>query len=227
MVLIKKKKNSLYEWLDTPNQELSILANHESAVRLQPKVESPIEKHEVKPSPKPIITAKAGPKTISIKNALEGRTSTPSQLNVASDKDVEDELIDEDIDFDFPTDEPLPFTQIEVDTQWQQFILEFLSSKPRYASLLDNYQPIAGDNYVLSIEFESQLQIEMFTEIKNDLLLFLRKNFNNKTISIETIVQAQDSSKNKLYTVEDKFKYLSELNPTLIKLKQQLNLDFD
>jgi hypothetical protein len=227
VVLIKKKKNNLFEWLDNPSQELSILDNQELARKIQPIVEKPVEKQEVKPLPRQITIPKAGPKSISIKDAIEGRASTSTQIDEAPDNDVEDELNDEDIEFEFSTDQPQPFTQVDIETQWQQFIQEFLSGKPRYASLLSNYQPIVGENYKITIEFESQLQVEMFSEVKNDLLLFLRKNFNSKTITFETIVLAQDSSKNKLYTVEDKFKYLSELNPTLIKLKQQLNLDFD
>jgi len=79
----------------------------------------------------------------------------------------------------------------------------------------------------IRVAFDSQLQEEMFNEIKNDLIVFLKKKLENNAISIETSIKAQENQKNKLYTVEDKFKYLSELNPQLIRLKQQLNLDFD
>jgi len=67
----------------------------------------------------------------------------------------------------------------------------------------------------------------LFNEIKNDLLLFIRKNLDNKALAFDVTVQVQENGKNKLYTVEDKFKFLSDKNPNLIKLKQQLNLDFD
>lgn len=131
------------------------------------------------------------------------------------------------MDFDFTDDVATSFTQIDVENNWNHFITDSLSTKPRYASLLSTYSPLLGENSTITVEFESQLQLDMFNEVKGELTTFLRKCLSNKSITIEPSIQEPDSTKNKLYTVEDKFKYLSELNPDLIKLKQQLNLDFD
>ncbi len=102
-----------------------------------------------------------------------------------------------------------------------------MSDKPRYSSLMLNYLPTLKSDYVVEVEVESSLQLDMFKEINADVVLFLRQKLENKTITVEVKEVAGDSSNGKLYTIEDKFKYLSQLNPSIIKLKQQLNLDFD
>lgn len=93
--------------------------------------------------------------------------------------------------------------------------------------MLSNYSPLLESDQIISIEFESQLQVDLFNEIKNDLILFLRRTLDSKGLTINSIINVQENGKNKLYTVEDKFKFLSEQNPKIINLKQQLNLDFD
>lgn len=93
--------------------------------------------------------------------------------------------------------------------------------------MLSNYSPLLESDQIISIEFESQLQVDLFNDIKNDLILFLRRTLDSKGLTINSIINVQENGKNKLYTVEDKFKFLSEQNPKIINLKQQLNLDFD
>lgn len=225
MVLIKKKKNSIYEWLDNPIQDLIILSDQQ--INIPTVVSKPVEIKAEKPqSTKNIIPPRAGTRSISIKDAIEGKQSSVSKTESIADNDQDDD-IDDDIELDFHSEDPIPITQIDIENSWQLFINEFLSTKPRYASLLSTYMPIVGEDSVVTVDLESQLQLDMFNEVKGDLVLFLRKKYNNKLINIEPSIQEADSTKNKLYTVEDKFKYLSELNPNIIKLKQQLNLDFD
>lgn len=102
-----------------------------------------------------------------------------------------------------------------------------LSEKQSYASILNSYHPVLSEDYVLVISFETSLQLELFKEIKHDLAVFLRSKLNNSLISISENVSEQDNSKAKVYTVDDKFRFLSQKNPALLKFKQQFNLDFD
>jgi hypothetical protein len=114
-----------------------------------------------------------------------------------------------------------------LETQWQFFNQSHLADRPRYSSLMSNYQPILAENFTIIVELESQLQLDMFNEFKNELLLFLRKKLDNKTITLSLKTHIVEETKGKIYTVEDKFKYLSQLNPSIINLKKQLNLDFE
>ena len=141
--------------------------------------------------------------------------------------DAEDETSDEEVFEDIGEQEQSAFGQVELEEVWQKYARHFLSDKPRYSSLMLNYLPTLRSNYVVEVEVESSLQLDMFKEINADIVLFLRQKLENKTITVEVKKAAGDSSNGKLYTIEDKFKYLSQLNPSIVKLKQQLNLDFD
>lgn len=229
MVWIKKKKNNLFEGLDSQDFELSVLV--EDKPREYPKVQeiSTIQEPKVNDSPKTSYVPKGSPKTISIKQAIEGKpadaviqTKSQPQENFSDDENIED-----DFEIDATSDYQTPITQKDIENQWQNFIRTHLSAKPRYASLLSNYSPLLESDQIISIEFESQLQVDLFNEIKNDLILFLRRTLDSKGLTINSIINVQENGKNKLYTVEDKFKFLSEQNPKIINLKQQLNLDFD
>ncbi|MFP4556677.1 MAG: hypothetical protein ACLFNU_07385 [Bacteroidales bacterium] len=226
MVLIRKKKNDLFQWLENPSQELLVLLNDikpKSKGSTEPQ--QPVKKVDKPTVSEPSVVTHSKVKTFSIKDAIEGK---PSQ---AKDKDINEETLtysnEEDEADDASIDAMAPFTQVDLENACQKFIDSYLSDKPRYASLLITYQPSVENGNDVIVGFDSQLQVDMFSEIKNDLLVFLKKKLDNNAISIETSIKAQEEQKNKLYTVEDKFKYLSDLNPELIRLKQQLNLDFD
>jgi hypothetical protein len=227
VVLISKKKNSLYDWLDNPNFELQVLKVQDTAVQISRKVEKPTEPIEVKPSVvnKPIVTA-GGPKSISIKNALAGKVQNLPRIEEEL-PESDDSLVEDIEDVDENDDENALVTQPELEAQWQNFIQSHLVDKPRLASLMSNYSPIISSNFKVLVNVESQFQVEMFTEIKMELLIFLRKKLENKIITLEVEIQEQENGKNMIYTSEDKYKYLSQINPALIKLRQQLGLEFD
>ncbi|HPE17133.1 MAG TPA: hypothetical protein PLM76_00760 [Tenuifilaceae bacterium] len=171
------------------------------------------------------------PKSISIKNILSGNAESPKEDDTQPEQDKNDENIssyDDTITEGGVVEEVTnSFSQEELVKVWHNFIDSNLADKPRYATLLKNYTPTLNDDFVVQVQFETAFQQELFKEIKHDLNFFLRKNLDNTLISINDEVVEQDSPKNKLYTVDDKFKFLSEKNPSLVKLKQQLNLDFD
>jgi DNA polymerase-3 subunit gamma/tau len=57
---------------------------------------------------------------------------------------------------------------------------------------------------------------------------FLRKELHNDLIELEEkIIEDSGNGAKKLYTTEDKYKYMSQKNPALEQLKQDFNLDFE
>ncbi len=225
MDLIKKKKNSLFEWLESPSYELSVLNTDDS----QPN--TPIAAAKSKPAEqKPVVTKppvlKASPKSFSIKDALEGKI-TAAPLQVSEDNPNEEESAEDIAETDLAEETDEILAQEDLERFWHQFVQTHLSDKPRFASLLTTYEPVVGANSQVKIVFESQLQLDMFLEIKNDLTHFLRAKLGNRSVAIDESFQSQSTGSGKIYTVEDRFKYLSQKNPKLLTLKQQLNLDFD
>ena len=63
--------------------------------------------------------------------------------------------------------------------------------------------------------------------IKKDLLQYLRKELQNNKIEIFSFVIEEENNENSLYTDEEKFKHLNQINPNLGKMKQHFNLDFE
>lgn len=216
-------------WLESPDYELSVLVDEKPKSYTKPDEIPVIQEPKVSDVPKPAIVPKGSPKTFSIKQAIEGKSPTIVTTTTHEDSytDTDTEIVEDDMEIDLASDEVNPITQIDIVEQWQEFIHSYLGSKPRYAGLLSNYEPSLESDFRISIEFESQLQVDLFNEVKNDLLLYVRKNLDNKNLTFVVSIQAQENGKNKLYTVEDKLKFLNEKNPNIIKLKQQLNLDFD
>jgi hypothetical protein len=170
---------------------------------------------------------KQAPKSISIKDALAG-TTVVNQPKLESEKLSEDDYVADDENFDEVGDENQnTFGQDELEETWQKFIKTYLNDRPRYSSLMENYLPTLKLDFTIGVEVESSLQVEMFNELKSEITQFLHSELGNRAITLDFKEVANDNANGKLYTVEDKLKYLSQLNPSIIKLKQQLNLDFD
>jgi len=58
-------------------------------------------------------------------------------------------------------------------------------------------------------------------------MYFLRKELKNNEIDLKLIITELEEENNKLYTAEDKYKYLLSKNENLGKLKQEFNLDLE
>ncbi|NHB68208.1 hypothetical protein [Perlabentimonas gracilis] len=160
---------------------------------------------------------------------MEGKPIAASSNEADQPQPIIDDVEDEDIDVDIPAEEEVLFSQVDLERHWQQFIESHLLGKPRFISLLTTYQPVLASNFQVKVVFEAQLQLEMFAEVKNELTHFLRSKLGSKGLVIEASFQSQGNGNGngKIYTVEDRFKFLSQKNPKLLNLKQQLNLDFD
>lgn len=168
---------------------------------------------------------KQAPKSISIKDALAGKpvaNQPKSESDPYEDDAANDNSLDEDSDENQST-----FGQDELEETWQKYIKTYLNDRPRYSSLMENYLPTLKPDFIIGVEVESSLQVEMLNELKLEITQFLHSELGNRAITLDFKEVATDTANGKLYTVEDKLKYLSQLNPSIIKLKQQLNLDFD
>ncbi len=218
-----KKKNSL-DWFDESQEELSVLEQPELVVHKPPTQEL---QNVSAPKEKAPTPSRQAPKSISIKDTLAGKPQPVEQVTQTSSH-VQPQIEDEVHEVEDPVEGlEEEFGQDEVEQAWVKFIKTFLTEKPRLSSLMQSYLPVLMPNHVLSVEVESSLQVEMFNELKHDLLHFLQSELENRTISIEIRESENASTGEKFYTDEDKYKYLSQINPNINALRQQLNLDFD
>ncbi|WP_338872295.1 DNA polymerase III subunit gamma/tau [Spirosoma sp. SC4-14] len=76
------------------------------------------------------------------------------------------------------------------------------------------------------LTLDNTLQVDFLTELKPDLLGYLRKELQNSQIQIEHKVVIQEVKK-MIYSSLDKFNYMAEKNPALHELRRVLNLEVD
>ena len=119
------------------------------------------------------------------------------------------------------------FSKEELMEKWMRFADMMRKEKPRMATTLKVSNPVIQDDFAIEIRMSNKVQEDDFNlMIKADLANFLRQELKNDNLKIITFVPKTNKEKS-LYTDEDKYKYLSEKNPDINKLKQRLNLDFE
>lgn len=161
------------------------------------------------------------PGNISIKDALNPRANgtTSNQNNVQESDDVntaDDETGQE------------PLSPELLNISWNTFAGIIKEDRPRLAVTLRSVQPrIQEDNIIVELSNGSQLD-DFNTSIKSEMEKYLRQEMHNSRIQIlASVMESQEAQMNKLYTSEEKFRYLSQKNPVLNTFRQKLNLELE
>ncbi len=199
-----KKKNEI--------EENNISVVKEEAEK---KYEKPVKTEneaEIKKGDK-TVTKSLKKATISIKDALN-----PIKTDDLPKKNTDSKIIEE--------NKNNIFSEKELIEKWSEFSDSVKNSKPRLYSTLSSSTPIINENNIIEFTVANPLQKEAIKDVFKDLLYFLRKTLKNNTINVEILVE-ETKQEQKLYTQEDKFKYMSEKNKNLGLLKQKFNLDFE
>lgn len=120
------------------------------------------------------------------------------------------------------------FTEEQLKNTWLQFAAAIKNDKPRMFQLLKNHLPKLLPEYKIVLNVASAGQKKDFHErLENDLIKYLKENLNNYRLVLSVTVDKAKTKPNVVYTATDKFKYLSDQNNLLNKLKQQFNLDLE
>ncbi|MFW5821560.1 MAG: hypothetical protein ACOCWA_09730, partial [Bacteroidota bacterium] len=159
---------------------------------------------------------------ISIKDALNGNTNVVNREEekvISREEGISEEKINKDSQ---------AFDQNMLMKAWEDYALKFKEEKPRLYTTLSTRKPVLKENYRIEVSFHNSDQKEDFSNnVKHYLLNHLKRELKNNEISIETLLEKNEEKSRKLYTPEDKFKFLNKKNPNLGRLKQEFNLDFD
>ncbi len=160
---------------------------------------------------------------ISIKDALNGNVKAKDLDHKGGKKnDVDPTLTEEE------KAEDRDFDKNMLMKAWEDYAVRFKQNKPRLYTTLSTRKPELNPGYRIEISFHNSDQKEDFTNnVKHFLLNYLKRELKNSKITIETSLEEIETNTRKLYTPEDKFKFLHKKNPLLGKLKQDFNLDFD
>ncbi|QDK82712.1 DNA polymerase III subunit gamma/tau [Spirosoma sp. KCTC 42546] len=119
-----------------------------------------------------------------------------------------------------------PFDFDELQAAWQAF-----AKLRREKSDITTEQVVLNRDLILDgttihLKLDNTLQVDFLTELKPDLLGYLRTELQNSQIKLEHQVVVQEVKK-MIYSSQDKYNYLAEKNPALHELRKVLNLEVD
>ena len=208
-ITAEKKKSELKE--EEAEKEV---AKEENFISDQPASNEKKQNKEAKPVQNLDLPNK--PKSFSIKEKLNISTNVMNNPEKEEDTETEDEQ--EILNAEF--------SEKQLIEAWHKFS-NTMGSRPRIFNTLTSKDPKLVDDFTISFIIDNNLQEEKINEIRNELIYFLRKELKNNEIDLKLIITELEEENNKLYTAEDKFKYLLSKNENLGKLKQEFNLDLE
>ena len=85
--------------------------------------------------------------------------------------------------------------------------------------------PLLSDNFQAELSVDNRSQAEELMDRRTEIHDYLRRSLSNGGIEVTFRVE-KDQKKRKAYTDEEKFTRMLEANPTLLRLKNELSLDF-
>lgn len=114
-----------------------------------------------------------------------------------------------------------------LENHWKEF-LEKLITENKIVSFnaLQSGKLVLKDDFKIEIEFNSSTLIFEFEQIKERLTLFLREKLNNEVFELIP-VEVEGRSVNYIKSKAEIFKDMAERNPNLLKLKNELGLDYN
>ena len=119
-----------------------------------------------------------------------------------------------------------PFTQAELDQEWDAFAEKLKESSPHIYSTLKISRPVLGENWTISLTLENKVLDDELTTHKPGLMEHLRTRLNNALIRLQTSV-AEVQKAHKPYTDREKFERMAEKNPNLRNLRETFDLEFE
>lgn len=163
-------------------------------------------------------------KTPSLKETL-------NKINKINDKD-EDQNQQSQVDINQTEIDRESQKAIDVESlkeQYDIYIAKIKGKQNRLYSTLKNKNPQILSNTEISLDFQNKAILDEFvSRIKPGLLSFLRDVLNNSFLELrENLAELEHVEKPTLVSDNERLKSMAEKNPSLMKLKNKFNLDFD
>lgn len=135
-------------------------------------------------------------------------------------------VIDEDLTKATPVRLEKPFDFDQLRDVWLAFAKMRQQQNDSATEQLMLNRDLVLDGTTIQLTLDNTLQVGYLTELKPDLLGYLRNELQNSQIQIEHTVTQQEVKK-MIYSSQDKYNYLAEKNPALHELRKVLNLEVD
>ncbi len=160
---------------------------------------------------------------------LKRKRGSNLSINATLKGDVKEETEEETTDDTAPKP-GLPkeeFDQNRLLNIWNEY-LEIIKSKGRQKiySSLNNKKLTLGENFVVHLQLENEIQQSFFDEEKSELLRFMREKLNNYSLQFNITI-TKSTQTLEPYSAQEKFEYMVKKNPNLLELKKRLDLDIE
>ena len=117
------------------------------------------------------------------------------------------------------------FDQKELEKAWKGYYTKLIKSgKKSIASILIADKPKLLQNFSVQLSLPNNLMASQLEREKPNLNKHLRETLNNYGITIQIVV-SETVTKKFVYTPQEKYEKLLELNPALAKLREAFKLD--
>ena len=120
----------------------------------------------------------------------------------------------------------LPLTMQNLTTFWKEFADVRKREKDSSTEEVTLNREFELDGQVIRIALDNDLQQEMLSMLRHELISFLRQRLDAPELSLDFRVAPMEV-KRMPYTAQEKFNYMAEKNPTLKELQDALGLDTD
>ena len=125
-----------------------------------------------------------------------------------------------------PTRPDKPFDLEQLQDVWVSFAKIRQQQNDSATEQLVLNRTLVLEGAIIRINLDNTLQVGYLTELKPELLGYLRNELQNSQIQLEHTVTQQEVKK-MIYSSQDKYNFLAEKNPALHELRKVLNLDVD
>jgi len=116
------------------------------------------------------------------------------------------------------------FSQEQLEQTWKDFVVAYQSKSPSFASAIGKYLPTLKEGFIVEYKVDNQIMANDILH-QSSLMEFLKTQLNNNQIKLKSIVPKKDEKK-RAYFDKEKFEELAQDYPGIVKLKEQLDLDF-
>lgn len=212
---VRKKKGltDLVEIIPFPNQELR------KRVSGTPKKSLPKKQNsfQLQNTPKPTVLSAPSGKLKSSVSSIKKMMEKSNSPDVIGGEKLSNEVKNKE-DFDFDA----------LKMYWRRFAqIKKESSEKTYYNALIKREPILGENNLITMEVDNEIQVNVIEKDLNQLTNYLRKELKNDTILIKMIITENQEQDIRYKTGKDRFASLAQKNPNLNTLKNTFNLDIE
>ncbi|NOY50371.1 MAG: DNA polymerase III subunit gamma/tau [Chlorobi bacterium] len=116
------------------------------------------------------------------------------------------------------------FSQERLVAVWKEFVKAYQAKSPSFASAIGKYDPELSENFEIRYKVDNKIMANDLLH-QTSLLEFLKAELKNNQIRLKAVLPKADETK-KAYFDSEKFDELAKDFPGIVKLKDQLNLDF-